>query len=149
MAARHTRNRRELVMQVQLSMVGLMVKDMKAALAFYRMLGLEIPTEEDEKPFVLHRMESGVSLFWDTVFANQYDPDRTGVTGGYQIMLEFYLGEDAAVDAMYARLTAAGYHGRSTPQQTSGPYAAMVDDPDGNVALLTSDQGGLAVDSQE
>ena len=25
------------------------------------------------------------------------------------------------------------------PEQTSGPYAAMVDDPDGHVVLLTSD----------
>jgi hypothetical protein len=25
------------------------------------------------------------------------------------------------------------------PAQTTGPYAAMVDDPDGNVVLLTSD----------
>jgi hypothetical protein len=27
------------------------------------------------------------------------------------------------------------------PTQTAGPYAAMVDDPDGNVVLLTSDEG--------
>ena len=26
-----------------------------------------------------------------------------------------------------------------SPEQTSGPYAAMVDDPDGHVVLLTSD----------
>jgi hypothetical protein len=26
------------------------------------------------------------------------------------------------------------------PTQTVGPYAAMVDDPDGNVILLTSDE---------
>lgn len=130
-------------MMVQLSMVGLMVKNMAASLAFYRQLGLEIPAGEDEKPFVLHRMESGVTLFWDTVFAERYDPNRTVPTDGYQIMLEFYLGTDAAVDAKYAELMAAGYHGRSAPQQTTGPYAAMVDDPDGNVALLTSDEGGL------
>ena len=136
-------------MTVQLSMAGLMVKDMATSLAFYRRLGLEIPAGEDEKPFVLHRMESGVTLFWDTVFAGKYDPNRTVPSGGYQIMLEFYLVTDEAVDAKYAELTAAGYHGRSAPQQTTGPYAAMVDDPDGNVALLTSDQGGLGnVDEQ-
>jgi hypothetical protein len=26
------------------------------------------------------------------------------------------------------------------PTKTAGPYAAMVDDPDGNVILLTSDE---------
>lgn len=130
-------------MKVQLSMVGLMVTDMAKALAFYRELGLDIPVDEDKKPFVLFRMESGVSLFWDTVFADRIDPSRTASSGGYQSMLEFYLGENSAVDAMYDKLTAAGYHGRSAPHQTSGPYAAMVDDPDGNALLLTSDTGGL------
>ncbi len=130
-------------MKVQLSMVGLMVTDMARALAFYRELGLDIPLDEDAKPFVLFRMESGVSLFWDTVFADRIDPTRMAFTGGYQSMLEFYLGENSAVDAMYEKLTAAGYHGRSAPHQTSGPYAAMVDDPDGNALLLTSDTGGL------
>jgi predicted lactoylglutathione lyase len=132
-------------MTIQLSMVGLMVQDMAASLAFYRRLGLGIPVGEEEKPFVLFRMESGVTLFWDTVFADRYDPDRAVPTGGYQVMLEFYLGDDAAVDAKYAELVAAGYRGRTAPQQTTGPYAAMIDDPDGNVVLLTSDRGGLAV----
>lgn len=47
---------------------------------------------------------------------------------------------DAVVDAMWAKLTAAGHHGRMAPRRTQGPYAAMVDDPDGNVVLLTSDE---------
>ncbi|MGI8405198.1 MAG: VOC family protein [Thermomicrobiales bacterium] len=125
-------------MTVQLSMVGLMVKDMAASLAFYRQVGLDIPAGEEEKPFVLYRMESGVSLFWDTVFADTYDPARTLPREGYQSMLEFFLADDSAVDAKYAELTAAGYYGRLAPVQTTGPYAAMVDDPDGNVVLLTS-----------
>ncbi|MGB3329663.1 MAG: VOC family protein [Thermomicrobiales bacterium] len=133
-----------MTVQVQLSMVGLMVEDMPRALAFYRLLGLEIPAEDDAKPFVMHRMPSGVTLFWDTIFAARYDPARTPVQGGYQSMLEFYLVTDDAVDAMFVTLTQAGYHGRMTPAQTTGPYAAMVDDPDGNVILLTSDQGSLA-----
>ena len=126
-------------MEIQLSMVGLIVSDMPTALRFYRLLGLDIPAGEDEKPFVLHRMGSGVTLFFDTVFARRYDPSRPRPSGGYQALLEFYLGDDGAVDAKYAELTTAGYHGRMAPEQTSGPYAAMVDDPDGNVVLLTSD----------
>ena len=127
-------------MEVQLSMLGVIVRDMPAALRFYRLVGLDIPATEDERPFVLHRMASGVTIFFDTVFASRYDPDHVVPAGlGYRTLFEFYLGDDAAVDAKYAELTAAGYHGRMAPQQTTGPYAAMVDDPDGNVALLTSD----------
>lgn len=126
--------------EIQLSMLGVIVSDMPAALRFYRLLGLDIPPGEDEKPFVLHRMASGVTIFFDTVFAARYDADHALPTGGgYRTLFEFYLGDDAAVDAKYTELTAAGYHGRMAPEQTSGPYAAMVDDPDGNVVLLTSD----------
>nr|MBA2469740.1 glyoxalase [Chloroflexia bacterium] len=80
-----------------------------------------------------------VTLFWDTVFAETYDPSREKPAGGYRVMLEFFLQDAAAVDAKYAELVGFGYHGRRAPVQTNGPYAAMVDDPDGNVILLTND----------
>lgn len=133
-------------MEIQLNMLGVIVSDMPAALRFYRLLGLDIRAAEDEKPFVLHRMGSGVTLFFDTVFAKRYDPDYAAPSAGYGTLLEFYLGEDAAVDAKYAQLTDAGYHGRMTPQRTNAPYAAMIDDPDGNVILLTSDNA-LGIDA--
>ena len=123
---------------VQLSMVGLMVREMATSLAFYRRLGMDIPADADEKRFVQVRMESGVTIFWDTFWADQHDPTRTWPSGGYQVMLEFFMADDAAVDAKYAEMTELGYHGRMPPAQTSGPYAAMVDDPDGNVVLITS-----------
>ena len=125
-------------MAIQLSMLGLMVHDMPRALQFYRRLGLEIPTEADTQRFVMHPMESGVTLFWDKYFADTYDPTRQPQTGGYQVMLEFFLESNAAVDAKYAELVGFGYHGRMAPAQTNGPYAAMVDDPDGNVILITA-----------
>ncbi len=125
-------------MALQLSMVGLMIEDMPTSLAFYRKLGLEISDESDTLQFVLLRMESGVTLFWDTVFANTYDPTRERPTGGYQVMLEFFLEDEGAVDAKYEEMIGHGYHGRRAPIQTNGPYAAMIDDPDGNVILITA-----------
>lgn len=125
-------------MSIQLSMLGLMVEDIPRALQFYRRLGLEIPAEEDAKRFVMHRMESGVTLFWDTVFADAYDPSRQKPGGGYQAMLEFFLDSNESVDVAFHELTGYGYHGRMAPAQTNGPYAAMVDDPDGNVVLITA-----------
>ena len=125
-------------MSLELSMVGLVVESIPVSLEFYRRLGVEIPDDADSEPFVMHRMESGVTLFWDTVFAKRYDPDREEPAGGYRIMLEFFLANEGAVDAKYQELVGFGYHGRSGPVQTSGPYAAMVDDPDGNLILLTA-----------
>jgi len=125
-------------MTVQISMVGLVVRDKPASLAFYRRLGLDIPPDADASRFTELRMESGVTLFWDTVWTDRHDPTHRPVQAGYGILLEFFLADTDAVDAKYAELTAAGYHGRMAPKQTEGPYAAMVDDPDGNVVLITA-----------
>jgi predicted lactoylglutathione lyase len=126
--------------QLQLSMVILEVRDLAASIAFYRAVGLDIPEPAEGRPIVIHRMPSGVSLLLTTGFVPRYDPAWARPEGGYQQLLEFYVGEDAEVERKYAELTAAGYRGRVAPIQTTGPFAAMVDDPDGNVVLLTSDQ---------
>jgi predicted lactoylglutathione lyase len=127
--------------KLELSMVVLEVADLPASLAFYRLLGLEIQEPDHSRPLVIHRMPSGVSLLFTTGFASRYDADWHRPTGGgYGQLLEFYVGEDATVDAKWHELVDAGYHGRLAPTQTTGPYAAMVDDPDGNVILLTSDE---------
>lgn len=127
-------------MELQLSMVILEVRDLGPSLAFYRQLGLDIADPAGGRPIVIHRMGSGVSLLITTRFASVYDPEFARPAGGYQQLLEFYVGADDAVVAKYGELTAAGYHGRMPPTKTAGPFAAMVDDPDGNVVLLTSDE---------
>lgn len=126
-------------MQLQLSMVILEVADLEASVRFYRDLGLDIADPPPGRPVVLHRMPSGVTLLLTTSFASVYDPNWKRPEGGYQQLLEFFVGDDAEVEALFMRLTDAGYHGRLAPLKTFGPFAAMVDDPDGNVVLLTSD----------
>lgn len=127
-------------MEMQLSMVVLEVRDVAKSVEFYRTLGVAMPDPRDDRPVSILRMASGVSLVLVEGFAAANDPGWSRPTGGYQQMLEFFAGDDAEVDAMWQKLTAAGHHGRMAPTQTQGPYAAMVDDPDGNVVLLTSDE---------
>lgn len=127
-------------MEIQLAMMILEVRDLDASIAFYRRLGLDIGDPTGDRPIVIHRMGSGVSLLLTTSFASVYDRGFQRPASGYQQLLEFYVGEDALVDSAWHELTGAGYHGRLAPTQTAGPYAAMVDDPDGNVILLTSDE---------
>ena len=127
-------------MPIQLAMVGLVVSDMRRALEFYRRLGLDIPPDEDGKRFVMHRMASGVTIFFDTIFFPDNDPGRRPAhRGSYNVALEFYAGTRDAVDRLYAELTALGYAGRRAPWKSSGPYAAIVEDPDGNPILLTAE----------
>ena len=127
-------------MRIQLAMVGLVVADMRRSLDFYRSLGLEIPEEENAKRFVMHRMASGVTLFFDTVFFPTNDPERRPAEAGrYNVSLEFYAGTRDAVDETYQRLTTLGYAGRKEPWKSTGPYAAIVEDPDGNPILITAE----------
>ena len=126
-------------MEIQLGMIGLDVRDLRRSIEFYRLLGLDIPEPLPDHPASLYRMDSGVTLVLAEGFAAANDPDWVRPERGYQQFLEFYVGDDAAVDEQCARLTAAGHHGRMAPAKTTGPYAAMIDDPDGTVVLISSD----------
>lgn len=127
-------------MSVQLAMVGVIVTDMARALEFYRRLGLPIAEDQDDKVFVMHRMPSGVTIFFDSVFFPGADPARVvAPRNAYNIALEFYLGTREAVDATTAALDGFGYTVRTPPWKSSGPYASIVEDPDGNAILLTSE----------
>jgi predicted lactoylglutathione lyase len=126
--------------EIQLAMVVLEVRDLDASIAFYRLLGLDVPDPVGVRPITVHRMGSGVSLLLTTSFATRYDPEFERPTRGYQQLLEFYVGEDAKVQAVWATLTGAGYRGRMPPTKTARPFAAMIEDPDGNVVLVTSDE---------
>ncbi len=132
-------------MEIQLAMVVLEVRDLDASIAFYRRLGLEVPDPVDGRPVTAHRMGSGVSLLLTTSFASRYDPAFEHPTRGYQQLLEFYVGEDVEVQNLWSALIEAGYSARMPPTRTTGPFAAMVDDPDGNVILLTSDKAAQPV----
>ncbi len=126
-------------MALQLAMVGLVVQNMKTSLAFYRHLGLVLPEGCENQPHVELKMESGLTFFWDTVFVQMYDAERVPASGGYRVMLEFFLPSRPEVDAKYAELLGLGYQGYRSPFETSfGAYFAMVNDPDGNTVLLSA-----------
>lgn len=118
-------------MTLQLGMVVLDVSDLERSIAFYRLLGLDVPDPFSDRPVSLHTMESGVSIVLVQGFAVRVDLEWVRPES-YQQALEFYVGDDAAVDEMWTRLTTAGHRGRLAPSTTTGMYGATVDDPDGN-----------------
>lgn len=129
-------------MGIQLGMVVLDVQDVQRSIAFYRLLGLEVPDPPPDRRVTVHRMDSGVSIVIGEGIGANGDPAWTRPENGYQVLLEFFVGDDAAVDSEWARLTGAGCHGRKAPSKgAAGPYGALIDDPDGNVILISSDVG--------
>jgi predicted lactoylglutathione lyase len=126
-------------MALELYMVGVMVEDMGRAVEFYRRLGVEIPTDSETKQHVEIKM-GGLTFFLSTHRLNaRWDPAKTEASGGYRILLEFYLTTREAVDAKYAEMIGYGYPSHVAPYETSfNAYFAMVNDPDGNTILLSA-----------
>ena len=125
-------------MNLRFSVVGLVVADMAASLAFYRRLGLAIPPEADQEPHVGVELPGGVQLMFDTEeVIRSFDEKWTRPQSGYQIALAFACESPAAVDAAYAELTGAGYEGHLAPWDAFwGQRYASVRDPDGNSVEL-------------
>lgn len=122
-------------------MVVLYVQDLERSIEFYRLLGLEVTDPHPERPVAFYN-ESGTTMMIITtdVVAQRFDSAWVRSNrGGYQQVVEFFVDGDAAVDAAWQRLTAAGHLGTTAPGHLIGPYAAMVQDPDGNVVLITNE----------
>jgi len=113
-------------------MIGYVAKDVKATLAFYRLLGLDIPEPEEGQSHVEVITPNGYRLAWDSEeMIRQLIPDWQGAPG--RISVAFKCDSPAEVDALYARLTAAGYEGEREPWDAFwGQRYAVVKDPDGN-----------------
>ncbi|MBP9071858.1 MAG: VOC family protein [Caldilineaceae bacterium] len=124
------------------NLVGLIVQDMAAALAFYRLLGLEIPPEMDAEGHVEVTLDGGFRLAWDTVeVIHSFNPDWTPATG-HRMSLAFLCADPAEVDRLYAAVIAAGYHGHTAPWDAFwGQRYAIVHDPDGNPVDLFAPLG--------
>lgn len=120
-----------------LDLVGIVVDDMAASLAFYRQLGLDVPPDAGDQPHVEVTVAGGLRLAWDTVeTVRTFDPGYDAAAGS-RVSLAFKLAEPADVDATYERLVAAGYAGHKAPWDAFwGQRYALVHDPDGNTIDL-------------
>jgi uncharacterized glyoxalase superfamily protein PhnB len=114
--------------------IGLVVADMGKSLAFYRRLGLDIPTTADTEPHVEVKLTGGVRLLFDTIdTVRSFDPDWAPPQGSQRIDLAFACDGSEEVDRTYAALVEAGYEGHKEPWDAFwGQRYAVVRDPDGN-----------------
>jgi catechol 2,3-dioxygenase-like lactoylglutathione lyase family enzyme len=121
-----------------LGQVNLVVTDMAATLAFYRLLGLEIP-DDAGPPHVEVEVKPGVRLEFDSIESVQlWDTGWRGETGGAAV-LGFDVEHRSDVDDAFGRLVAAGHRGRQPPYDAFwGSRHAIVEDPDGNPVAIMS-----------
>lgn len=121
----------------QFDLVGMVVRDMAAALTFYRLIGLDIPPGQDGEPHVEITTANGCRLAWDTLeLVRSIDPGWLEAHG-QRVTLAFKCDNAAGVDALYAQAIAAGYHSHKAPWDAFwGQRYAVVQDPDGNLVDL-------------
>ena len=121
----------------ELDLVGIVVRDMPAALGFYRLLGLQIPAEADVEAHVEARTAHGFRIAWDTLEIMQSIHPDWVEPAGHRMGLAFLCVSPAEVDALYSAVTAAGYQGAKEPWDAFwGQRYAVVVDPDGNLIDL-------------
>lgn len=121
-------------MEARLDLIGLVVREMARSLAFYRLLGMDLPPEADNEPHVELTLPGGLRLAWDTIeTVRSFDPDWTSPTGGHRISLAFLFNTPADLNRAYQQITEAGYGGHKEPWDAFwGQRYAIVHDPDAN-----------------
>jgi len=115
----------------QLNAIGIVVSDMARSIRFYQQIGLDVPDTPDEG-HVEASMPNSVRLMLDseeTILS--FRPEWARETGN-QVGLALECGSPPEVDEVYARVTAAGFHGEKEPWDAFwGQRYAQLQDPDG------------------
>ena len=115
----------------ELNAIGIVVSDMARSIRFYQVAGLDVP-ETPNEGHVDISMPNGIRLMLDTEdTVLSFRPDWTRATGN-QVGLALECESPAEVDEIYARVTAAGFHGEKEPWDAFwGQRYAQLQDPDG------------------
>lgn len=118
-------------------MVGIIVRDMSAALRFYRLLGLAIPENVENEPHVEVITPNGYRIAWDSeALIKEINPAWKEPVG-QRIGLAFKCETPVEVNALYQLVVQSGYKGHKEPWDAFwGQRYAQVEDPDGNVIDL-------------
>jgi uncharacterized glyoxalase superfamily protein PhnB len=120
-------------MKLRPAVIELVVSDMSATLAFYRLLGLDIPADADKEPHVDVDL-GGIHLAFDTEeTVRSFDPAWSAPTGGgHRVALAFACESPSEVDDAWTQITEAGYQGHLKPWDAFwGMRYAVVHDPNG------------------
>ncbi len=130
-------------MPPKLDLIAFVVKDMAAALAFYRHFGWDIPTGLENEGHVEYVLPNGLRVAWDTYdVIRSFLPDWHPPSGeGDRMGVAFLCDNAAAVDEFYTHMVGLGYESNKEPFTAPwGQRYAQIKDPDGNVIDLFAPQ---------
>jgi len=107
--------------------------DLTASLNFYRLLGLPVP--DSGEPHVAVELPGGNTLSFDNdeTIARMHPGWTPPASSDSRLSLAFGVGTSTEVDALYEKVTAAGFSGVLEPYDAPwGQRYATVADPDDN-----------------
>ena len=115
----------------QLNAIGIIASDMGRTIAFYRLLGIDLP-ETPAEGHVDTLLPNGVRFMLDSEEEiRRFRPDWQRENGN-QLALAFDCASPSGVDETYARVVGAGFHGEMEPWDAFwGQRYAQLQDPDG------------------
>jgi len=123
-------------MSVSLKTIGIISKNMKETLDFYRTLGFAIPKEADKEENYDFENSGIIMGFLTEKLAQQSDPNYQNSTGN-SINLQFLCNSSEEVNKIYKKLIAAGYKSYSEPWDTFwGQRFARIIDPDERIVNI-------------
>ena len=124
----------------RLAVIGIVVADMAASLAFYRRLGLDVPAEADNEPHVAFELPGGLQLTWDTIDTiHSFDPGGPPRSAAPARRWRSTAARRTRSTEVYAELVAAGatahlepwdaFGGCATPRCTTPTATASTSSP--------------------
>lgn len=119
---------------MRLDAIGVIVKDLKEAVVFYRKLGLNFPEPGPEEGHLEAEGPGGLRIMLDSEdLIRSFMPDWEAPSGGHRVGLAFLCDSPSEVDRVFADLVAGGAGVRKEPFDAFwGQRYATVLDPSGN-----------------
>lgn len=113
-----------------LNAIGIVASDLRASIAFYRLLGVDFP--EDGEGHIEATLPSGLRFMLDSEeVVKSFRPDWERSPGN-QLALAFECASPGLVDELFEQVTAAGFEAEKEPWDAFwGQRYAQLRDPDG------------------
>ena len=114
----------------ELNAIGIVASDVARSIAFYRLLGVDVP--EEGEGHIEATLPSGTRFMLDEEsVVKSFRPDWTRETGN-QLALAFECSGPAEVDELWSRAKDAGFEADKEPWDAFwGQRYAQLSDPDG------------------
>lgn len=122
---------------MKLNAIGIVAKNIKKSIEFYRLLGLNFPDFKEGEDHIEANTENGLRIMLDSQdLMKKLKPNWTEPVG-QRMTLAFECESPDQVDILYSKLEHAGFSGETKPWDAFwGQRYACVLDPDGNVVDL-------------